>query len=338
MRRKFLLLFLLLSFISFNSAFASTIDILPTMRSKSNVQDKVWVGAFQLVWNDFMNKIAFNTIHFPDGTPQSVRELNKQEFTEDDISPKYCYKYIGKIKKNTAKIITKSIKRKFNETSDIINKFDLTPSDDRFLIYTMMKKDFKFPCEFDKLGKDSFRGKYTEFFGLTNESTNEQRAMVNVLFYNNPQDFAISVKTKGVDEIYLYKTNNTNTFNCLYSDMNKKQANYRGETYLTADDVVKIPNLSFFEEKSFDELSNKRVKGTNIIIQQAIESVRFDLDNQGVKLKSEAGLSFATTSLRPESSKKFLIFNDTFIIFVKEKGKTNPYFALRVHNIENFQK
>ena len=35
---------------------ASNIEVLPTMQSKTNVQDRVWVGTFQIVWNDFMEK------------------------------------------------------------------------------------------------------------------------------------------------------------------------------------------------------------------------------------------------------------------------------------------
>ena len=37
---------------------AANIEVLPTMQSKTNVQDRVWVGTFQIVWNDFMDKIA----------------------------------------------------------------------------------------------------------------------------------------------------------------------------------------------------------------------------------------------------------------------------------------
>ena len=37
--------------------FASNIEIQPTFYSKSNAQDRLWVGSLQLVWNDFINKI-----------------------------------------------------------------------------------------------------------------------------------------------------------------------------------------------------------------------------------------------------------------------------------------
>ena len=67
-------------------AYAANIEILPTMQSKTSVQDRVWVGTFQIVWNDFIDKIVHNIVKFPAGTPEIATELNKQEFTVDELS------------------------------------------------------------------------------------------------------------------------------------------------------------------------------------------------------------------------------------------------------------
>ena len=61
------------------------------------------------------------------------------------------------------------------------------------------------------------------------------------------------------------------------------------------------------------------------------------MDNTGVKLKSEAGMIASTTALLPAEEPRFFYFDDTFVVFLKEKGKNKPYFALRVHDISNFQ-
>lgn len=83
---KKLFLSVLTALLLFSPAFAANIEVLPTMQSKTNVQDRVWVGTFQIVWNDFMDKIAFTKIKFPTGTPVIVNELNKQDFTVDELS------------------------------------------------------------------------------------------------------------------------------------------------------------------------------------------------------------------------------------------------------------
>lgn len=335
MKRIFLLI--LLNLLLLSPVFAGNIEILPTMQSKTNVQDRVWVATFQLVWNDFMDKIAFNQIKFPAGTPVIVNELNRQDFTENDISEKSLYKYVGKIKKNTKKTIVKAIKKKFNETSDIIDKLDLTPSDDRFLIYAMLKKDFEFVNPFDKLGRFSFRDKEADYFGIDAKSDKILDNGVKVLFYNNHEDFAVVLNTNSKDEVFLYRTSNTKTFNYIYSDMLKKANIYSGDNTFSDVDELRIPNLKFFEEKNFEELTNKRVKGTNLIIEQALESVKFEMNNTGVKLKSEAAMTAMTTALLPQEEPRLFYFDDTFVVFVKEKNKSKPYFALRVYDISNYQ-
>ena len=334
---KKIILSILASLLLFSPAFAGSIDVLPTMSSKTNVQDRVWVGTFQLVWNDFMDKIAFSQIKFPGGTPVIVNELNRQDFTEEDLSSKSYYKYIGPIKKNTKKVIAKAIKKKFNETSDILDKLDLTPSRQRFIAYAMLKKDFKFIVSFDKLGLSPFRDTEAEYFGISKDSSKELDKGVEVLFYNTPSDFAVKLDTEGKDEVYLYKTSNTNTFNYLYEDMLKKQEVYSGSQKFGEDDELKIPNLKFFEEKVFDEICGNRVKGTNLVIDKAMETVEFEMNNSGVELKSEAAIIATMTALMPKEEVRYFFFDDTFVVFLKEKEKSKPYFALRVHDISNFQ-
>ena len=320
-------------------AFAGGIDIVPTMMSKSAEQDRVWAGTFQLVWNDFMDKYVHNNVRFKDGTPDVVWELNSQSFTEDDISDKSYYKISTKIKKNTKKKISKAIKRKFKETSDIIDKLDLTPSPNNFLIYAMLKKEFEFMTAFDELGKSNFgENQEAEYFGINDKSDPKLLKYVKVLFYNSANDYAVMLKTKKGDEVYLYKTSNNKPFKLLYKDMRKKEGKFEGDKSLKDIDELKIPNIKFFTEKNFTELANKRALGTNIFINQALETIKFEMDHKGVKLKSEAAITMTTTSFNPiPNLPRLFYFDDTFVIFLIEKEKKNPYFALRVNDITKFQ-
>ena len=334
---KKLIISLLTTLFLFSPAFAGNIDVLATMQSKSNIQDRVWVGTFQIVWNDFMDKIAHTVIKFPEGTPQIVNELNKQDFTVEDLSENCYYKYSGKVKKNTKKTIAKAIKRKFDETSELLEQLNLTPDKNKFIVYAMLKKDFEFLKPFDKLGKSNFRDQEAEFFGIDKNSSSELAQGVRVLFYNSPSDFAVALDTNGKDEVYLYKTENTKTFNYIYADMLKKEAQYSGDKTLNKDDELKVPNLKFYEEKSFDEVTGKRIKGTNLVIDQAMETIEFEMNNKGVELKSEAAMIATMSALLPPEEVRNFYFDDTFVLFLKEKTKSKPYFALRVYDISNFQ-
>ena len=74
--RKLLVLLFSLILMSNGASFASGIEIEPTMQTRTNAQDRVWVGTFQLVWNDFMDKIVHNPVRFREGSPVMVQELN----------------------------------------------------------------------------------------------------------------------------------------------------------------------------------------------------------------------------------------------------------------------
>lgn len=323
-----------------NQAFSLGVEVQPTFKSRSNEQDRIWVGSFQLVWNDFMNKVVHGPIRFREGTPVMVQELNRQSFNVSQLDDSSYYKITTKVKKNTKKQIEKGIKKKFNETSDLLSKMDLEPRNDKFIIYAMLKKEFEFEKPFDKLEKSLFAGEYaTEYFGINKYSDNSLRNNVKILYYNSAEDFAIMLKTNKNEEVYLYKNSSNKPFMDLWSDMFKKELTFKGETYFRNADELKVPNISLNIDKKYEELAKKRVMGTNLVIEQAMQTIKFGMNNKGVELKSEAGLSFATCSLpHPDDLiPRYFYLDDTFVIFLKEKDKRLPYMALRVNDIRNFQ-
>lgn len=319
--------------------FANNIEVQPTMQTRTIAQDRVWVGTFQIVWNDFMDKIVHNTIRFREGTPTIVQELNKQSFKENQLSEKSYYTMAGKVKKNTKKQISKALKKKFNETSDLLDKLDLTARNDMLIVYAMLKKDFMFTQAFDKLGKSKFgEDQEAEYFGIAHWSDKALGSGVKVLFYNSPEDFAVKLSTKDNDEVFLYKNDSNKPFTYLYEDMNKKANSYDGFKTFSNIDELKVPNLKFSQEKSFDEITGKRIMGTNLVINQAMETVKFNMNHKGVELKSEAAMTVMKMSVMEDLKPRLFNFDDTFVLFLKEKDKNNPYFALRVNDITNYQK
>ncbi len=317
---------------------ASSIEVQPTMMSRSNEQDRVWVGTFQLVWNDFMDKVVHNPVRFREGTPVFVQELNKQTFTADNLSEKSYYKMAGRVTKKTKKQIAKAIKKKFKETSDLLDKLNLTPRNDMLIVYAMLKKDFEFAQAFDKLGKSAFGEDQTaEYFGINGTSKNALDSGVEVLFYNSEEDFAIKLLTKDNEEVLLYKNSSNKPFSFLYSDMLKKEKAFEGDKIFNNVDELKVPNIKLNEEKSFDELTGKRIMGTNLVINQAMETIKFNMDNKGVDLKSEAAMTVMKMSVLPDVQPRMFYFDDTFVLFLREAKKNKPYFALRVHDITLYQ-
>ena len=80
-------------------------------------------------------------------------------------------------------------------------------------------------------------------------------------------------------------------------------------------------------------MTNKGVTG---IIEEALQTIQFKLDNKGGKIKSEAAISAKLSAI--VAKQRHFNFDGNFAIFLKETEKEKPYFAANVDNILLFQK
>ena len=131
----------------------------------------MWCWTFQLVWNDMVNEVVKQDVVF---TPQLkiVENLNKQTFTNRELSPNSYYSKFWLLTLDLKEEIENGIKEKFDETSDILDQWadwnNVPQSDDyyewksekRYWFYAMLKKIFKFENIFDQLDNWKFADKY----------------------------------------------------------------------------------------------------------------------------------------------------------------------------------
>lgn len=317
-------------------------EILPTMNTVSNAKNQVWVGTFQLIWNDLIDELVKRPVEFVSEKSVMADNLNRKEFTVDDLSEKSYYKKLGLASPEVKKEIENGIKEKFNETSDILDMFDWTPAEKKYILYAMLKKDFEYLQPFDKLPDGKFAGSEgdVKYFGINEQSKKQLRDTVNVLFYNSNKDFAVALSSTKGDTVYLYRTDDKKTFDILYSDMIKKSNSYDGDRSFTKLDKLKVPMLDFKSEREFPELCNKEIKHSDLIIDRAIETIQFKMDETGVKLKSEAAIMTRMSALMPPTKMepRYFYFDDRYVIFLLEDGKTKPYFAMKIEDVKPLQK
>ena len=316
------------------------IATVPTLEDE--IQDNtIWCGTFQLIWNDLKNDIVKQDIVF---NPQLdvIKNLNKETFTTKDISEKYFYKKVGTPSLELKEEIVKAIKEKFNEESDILDDFNWDNNSEKYFLYAMLKKEFQFEKAFDELQDGKF-GKYdnVKYFGIAKKNKNEElRKQVVVLYYNSKDDFAIKLKTKQEDEVILCKNPEGKSFNEIYSNISNKSNNYKGSKVLQKDELLKVPNIKINEKTEFSEIENKEFlfsNGDSYMIDKAIQTIQFELDKTGGKIKSEAGMAVEKSAILVEENREFSLDN-TFAIFLIEDGKDNPYFAGKISDITKFQK
>lgn len=324
------------------------VRIVPTMLDDV-LSDTAWCGTFQLVWNDMKNEVVKQDIVF---NPQIdiVDKLNKEEFTENMISDNYYFKIYGLKSLELKKKIEDGIKSKFNQKSDILNDFDWNseslyndkyPNYKRYFFYSMLYREFEYKYKFNRLDTSSF-GKYEniKYFGISKKSSDKVRDQITILYYNNGDDFALSISTKNGDQVIFNKNPKGNTFKEIYNNIEEQSKNFKGSRKLSKQDKFKAPYIAFNVKKEYKELEEKEFiasDGDKCRIEKAIQSISFKMDEKGGKVKSEAAMDmFKVTSSEPKNSRNLEV-NDTFALFLKEEKRDVPYFAAKIENITKYQ-
>ena len=312
----------------------NSIEVLPTMNTQSTAQNRIWVGTFQLVWNELTDKIVKAPVKFLDFDSQMANNLNQKQFKKSNLNEKSYYVKSGIVSPALKAEIEKNIKSKFHETSDILKMFDFTYNPEKIFVYAMLKKDFRFTNAFDKLATGNFGNSQekVKYFGINDNSNPKLYKNVSVLFYNDDNDFAVKLYTKGKDEVLLYRTNDDKTFDKYYAELNDKTAKYSGDKNFVKNDTLTIPDIKLYQETSFNELEGHQIVGTNMQIDKTIETVDFRMNNKGVKLKSEAAIMLRCMSLAPREGRDFT-FNNNFVLFLIEKNQNTPYYAMKVSDV-----
>lgn len=317
----------------------NSIEVLPTMNTQSTAQNRIWVGTFQLVWNELTDKIVKAPVKFLDFDSQMANNLNQKQFKKSNLNEKSYYVKSGIVSPVLKAEIEKNIKSKFHETSDILKMFDFTYNPEKIFVYAMLKKDFRFTNAFDKLATGNFGNSQekVKYFGINDNSNPKLYKNVSVLFYNDDNDFAVKLYTKGKDEVLLYRTNDDKTFEKYYAELNDKTAKYSGDKNFVKNDTLTIPDIKLYQETSFNELEGHQIVGTNMQIDKTIETVDFRMNNKGVKLKSEAAIMLRCMSLAPREGRDFT-FNNNFVLFLIEKNQNTPYYAMKVSDVAAINK
>ncbi len=321
--------------------------VVPTFVDKID-KDAAWCATFNLIWNDLKNDLVKQDIKFNKNNTY-VDNLNKELFKESDISNDYYYKVYGKKTLELKSEIEKNIKEKFNQTSDILDRFDWSEdaldnnsnSLERYIFYTMLYREFKYKTQFVKLDEDKFNDtKNVKYFGVK-DNKESYKNQINVIYYNNEDDFAIKLTTTSNDEIIINKNPKGVTFEEIYNNIITTGSKYKGNKEFTKSDNFKMPYINLNVLKEYHELENKEFhdKDNNtLIIDKALQTIKFELNENGGKIKSEAGMDVVKfSSLDSKEESRNLNVNKTFAIFLKEDSKDKPYFAAKIDDISKYQ-
>lgn len=295
----------------------------------------LYCSTFQLCWNEMKNFMKGN-IELS-GNPEIVSFLNKSLSTKDDISANSYVAVAGYIKDNIEDIINDQLESKFDNAEPV--NFD-NCADDDIIAYAYLYKKLRFDTEFESLDSpiEFAEGDGTvsvDAFGIKEYSFKNEKMgdQVEIIDYQNDNDFIIKLLTDSPnDELILAKVKPESTLLETIEDVNRRINNGQYDS-LRENDVLKIPKFSFKLSHQYSELIGKKILTpafSDYLISEVKQDITFVLDERGAIFVSKS-LFTATKGI---DIARHLVFDQPFLLYMKERGARYPYFAMWVENTE----
>ncbi len=160
-----------------------------------------------------------------------------------------------------------------------------------------------------------------------------------ILHYAGPDDFAVELKTRSAgDRLLLAKVPPEPTLQTTIDKVLKRWAAGPPQT-ASLGDILMVPRLDFDITRQFTELHGRlAIKNPqlrkDLQILSALENVHFEMNEKGVKLRSEAHIAIGCGGEAPPRCLHSMIFDKPFLLLLERTDAKTPYFALWVGNPE----
>lgn len=328
---KLILLFLALSITSVSISQKDTTLIALTLQSQINRQSNVvYCSSVEFLWKQLSVYLGEEPI--PKEKNAEIDELNRVISNyKFPIEEEFWFAKVGLVENGIVDTIKNALKSKFNiewkPTNE--NNADL-------LGFTFLQKNIDF---YSRLDYDFHNFKFKDTihvkcFGLNHGWANPKyKVQLKIHDYRNKDNFIFQMGCKdSLDEIYFAKippkTDLKKTYEEVMSRVNKSKIEY-----IVDFDKLKIPYLKFDIDNSFVEfqsISLTNRKHPQMVLDNLSQHIKFDLNKDGIKLESSAALyiDMGISDVEP----RIYAFDQPFLIILKRKGESRPYFLYWVEN------
>jgi len=307
----------------------------------------IWCGTLQLAWNKAIDLVGGKLVFTKQ--PFAADLLNIEGFNESDLDPA-SYVAVADFERNHVEAkIRAALQKTFGGAAspELIPLVPSHPTPSDFLAYAYLYKNLAFTYPFAKNDPLTFEGTPVQNFGFMKDEDKDKIDpyafhQVQINDYKSPDDFVITLQTKAPgDELILAKIVPDKTLEdtienvLLRIDQNKDHVEYaHGRDFFAA------PDLNFDLRGDFPELEglalkpDPNLKVKNLQTSAVKQLIRFQLNEKGAILKSEAVMSFVGSAARtePPPPPYQLIFDKPFLILMKQTASATPYFAMWVGN------
>jgi hypothetical protein len=301
----------------------------------------LWCGTLQLAWNEAISLVG-EKLRFV-SQPPVVDLLNQEDFTGADLDAD-SYVALADFERNK---VEDEIRAALAKTFHGAASPELIPprpphfGPDDFVAYAYLYKNLSFPQPFEDNPPLDFGKTEVKNFGFTtnlNQLPDGVIGQVAICDYKSRDDFVIKLKTKSPDdELILAKVPPASTLQATM-DQVLQRATKNNPVTPASGDTLAVPKLNFDLRGDFPALEGlvllpgptARVK--NLKTESVKQLVRFQLNEKGAILKSEAVIIMKATMVVARPELHVMIFDRPFLILMKRANSDHPYFALWVGN------
>jgi hypothetical protein len=303
----------------------------------------IWCGTLQLAWNEAI-KLVGEKLQFTQQPPVADL-LNRQDFTRADLSPD-CYVAVADFERNQVEAeIRAALDKVFHGAAspELIPDPEPNPGPYDFVAYSYLFKNLQFPQVFEENDPLNFgpNGTAVKSFGFIANKDKLAPGVfrqVKIYDYQGPNDFIIKLKTKDPqDELILAEIAPGATLQATIDTVLKRMTTGSAVTAAQRD-KLSIPKLNFDLRTDFPELEGLTLKPgpntpvKNLVTSEVKQLVRFQLNEKGAVLKSEATMVMTASALGIPLDIHEMIFSQPFLILMKQADSAQPYFAMWVGN------
>ena len=220
----------------------------------------------------------------------------------------------------------------------------LTPRPQDIVAYAYLFKNLEFPVPFERIGQPLVFGTTAvPCFGIGEVRKSGHAKMLEQLLipdYQSADDFIVELKTKGTqDRFILAKVQPAATLAETITAVLSRMATAK-PVHPQMYDVLKVPKLNFDITRAYQELEHLRLVVKNpkvasdLQILSALQNIRFQLDEEGVRLRSEAHISFGCAAEPSPQARHIMVFDKPFLMLLQRCNAEMPYLAVWIENPE----
>lgn len=296
----------------------------------------LWCSSFQLAWNE-LKPVMGEPVRV-EGDPPLAARLNSALQSRADLDEASYVALAGFGRDDIAGKIAAQLKQKFGGAASP----KLLPSsipDDSIVAYAYLFKNLAFEHPFMRREVPfAFQGVQTRAFGLWPDPDLQDRAeiagQVIIHSYQSPEQWTVELLNQSPgDRLIIARGEPGPTLADTVSAITSTLDSPRKPAFDDRDTLI-IPLFNFDITRRYTELTGLGVSGSKVTgrIDEAIQNIRFRLDEKGAVLKSEAVIG--VTSAMPVNRARSMVCDGPFAIVMMREGAAAPYFAAWIESPE----